>query len=121
MFYDILDIRKETKNVAILEFLLKGRDAQSGPRNEPYFQQLEHLVRQFQDNNGLKMDGIVGPQTWKMLFYRGYQFSLGAEEYPLSANEYINEYWNNDRFIPKTFNYLHHTAGGPSPEATIHW
>jgi N-acetyl-anhydromuramyl-L-alanine amidase AmpD len=72
-------------------------------------------VRAFQQQNGLGSDGVAGNDTWSALLKKHYKFSLGATNYFLNADE-----WMNDLFIKDTI-YIHHTAGRHRPDFTIDW
>jgi N-acetyl-anhydromuramyl-L-alanine amidase AmpD len=75
----------------------------------------KQAVRQFQSANGLLADGSVGSKTWPAIFVKGYQFKLGAKDYPLGDDEYFQDYKSKNTI------YLHHTAGAHRPDYTIDW
>ena len=75
----------------------------------------EESVRLFQSRNKLQADAIVGPNTWKTLFRKCYDFNLGATNYFLQKDE-----WMDDIELKDTI-FLHHTAGGYRPDYTIDW
>ncbi|HEA22064.1 hypothetical protein LCGC14_1381800 [marine sediment metagenome] len=73
------------------------------------------MVIQFQKDFNLVPDGIVGKNTWQKLLEKGYRFNLGATNYILEPDEWIEEYVEKDTL------YLHHTAGAHRPDYTIGW
>lgn len=80
----------------------------------------ENAVIEFQKENGLFADGIVGEQTLEELninfdtdlsvFTHG---DFDIDEYHLPKGEYIEGNYKNDYII------LHHTAGGANPRAVV--
>lgn len=68
----------------------------------------EDFVIDFQKKNSLKVDGIVGKVTWKMLLKNkidNEEFYINKTRYPLSESNYYNEKF------PKISCVLHHTNG----------
>ncbi len=85
----------------------------------------ERSVMDYQDKNGLVVDGIVGANTLESMglastdnqeqFYTT-SSGLHIEKYMLPKGEYKSEHTN------KEFLFLHHTAGWNNPFKTIdHW
>ena len=85
----------------------------------------ERYVMDYQDKNGLVVDGIVGVNTFESMglastdnqeqFYTTSN-GLHIEKYMLPKGEYKSEHTN------KEFLFLHHTAGWNNPFKTIdHW
>ncbi|MEM8529145.1 MAG: peptidoglycan-binding domain-containing protein [Bacteroidota bacterium] len=85
------------------------------PSNGNFDQLTLQFVRDFQSKENLVVDGVVGSNTWKILFAKGYDFKLGAKSFPLNKDEYFPVYQ------PKDTIYLHHTAGRGRPDFTIGW
>ena len=82
----------------------------------------EDAVKKFQQENGLTVDGKVGPKTLKKLMSNmDTDLSpiikpgtvLDIENYYLPKNEYISGKYNNDYII------LHHTAGWDNPKQVV--
>lgn len=80
----------------------------------------ENAVIEFQKENGLFADGIVGEQTLEELninfdtdlsIFNNGDFDI--DEYHLPKGEYIEGNYKNDYII------LHHTAGGANPRAVV--
>jgi hypothetical protein len=107
------------ENVKILqEFLGITMDGDFGPFTES-------RVKEWQKNNGLLSDGIVGNKTWRAMGLdervttdnseRVLQLPDGLviEEYFLPKGEYIDGPTNKD------YLFLHHTAGWHNPYKTI--
>jgi N-acetyl-anhydromuramyl-L-alanine amidase AmpD len=82
-------------------------------------------VIQFQKDNSLIPDGIVGPMTWKRLDYNPLELEADSDhttsatwiqQYRLPDGEYVKQETN------KEWIFLHHTAGRSNPKKTIdHW
>lgn len=75
----------------------------------------DNIIKNFQRNQGLGVDGVVGKNTWKAVLNRHYDLKLGAKNKFLEADEFRSSYF------PKNTIYLHHTAGGHNPRSVIHW
>ncbi|MDE6583601.1 MAG: peptidoglycan-binding protein, partial [Clostridia bacterium] len=62
-------IRNGSKNnfVYLLQFILNNQYGYRLSVDGAFGRNTENAVRQFQENNGLSVDGIVGPNTWKTL------------------------------------------------------
>lgn len=114
----ILRIGSTGDNVKMLqEYLGLTPDGVFGVKTDRY-------VRLWQENNNLKVDGIVGPKTWDAMGLAstdisegnlGYK-SLGVVEYFLPNDEYKIGPTN------KEYLFLHHTAGWHNPYNVInHW
>lgn len=82
----------------------------------------EDAVKKFQQENGLTVDGKVGPKTLeKLMSNMDTDLSpiikpgtvLDIENYYLPKNEYISGKYNNDYII------LHHTAGWDNPKQVV--
>jgi hypothetical protein len=107
------------ENVKILqEFLRVTIDGDFGPGTE-------RAVKEWQTNNGLIVDGIVGPKTWNAMglderattdnFERVVELPDGLviEQYFLPKGEYLEGPTN------KEYLFLHHTAGWHNPYKTV--
>lgn len=85
----------------------------------------ENKVKDYQLKNGLTMDGIVGPSTWKELGFtikdkvQRNENSFKATDNGLIINEH---FLDNDEYmkgsVPKAI-FLHHTAGWYNPYKVI--
>lgn len=82
----------------------------------------EDAVKKFQQENGLTVDGKVGPKTLeKLMSNMDTDLSpiikpgtvLDIENYYLPKNEYISGKYNNDYIV------LHHTAGWDNPKQVV--
>jgi N-acetyl-anhydromuramyl-L-alanine amidase AmpD len=80
-------------------------------------QQTSHAVMQFQLENNLKIDGIVGPLTWSLLLSANKQHTTNQS--PLWETYYLTEdaYFSNP--TPKKWIFLHHTRGWENPYRVI--
>lgn len=85
-----------------------------------YFGTMTELaVKQFQKEESLTADGVVGPMTWKKLEERSTvqapMFNRAVVDMykPLEANEYVNEK------TPKVGIVFHHTVSDGNPETVI--
>lgn len=90
----------------------------------------ESAVKNFQNENGLVVDGIVGPVTWKILKFKMQNTNVQQKDeqnyfttknglvihkHYLSEGEYFTG--SKPRYV-----FLHHTAGWYNPYKTIdHW
>lgn len=101
-------------SVSLIKNLLAqlGFDIKISPEFDDY---TRDTVMQFQKDFNLVSDGIVGKNTWRNLLLKGYRFNLGATDYRLEPDEYIEEYVEKDTL------YLHHTVGSHRPDYTIGW
>ena len=84
--------------------------------------QTENVVKKFQKEHGLYVDGVVGKKTLDLLNINFdtdlsiiHPFDFDIDEYHLPKGEYLNGNYKNDYII------LHHTAGGSNPKAVIDW
>ena len=59
-----------TSDVLALQYLLRNRGFYRAKVDGEFGSQTEKAVRDFQRAKGLKVDGIVGPQTWPVLLLR---------------------------------------------------
>jgi len=87
----------------------------------------EAAVKKFQKDNGLAVDGLVGPGTWEAIGIDTDSFEAATEtEYTtkdglvidrqyLDKDEYVRDY---GKIEPLGF-FIHHTAGWDNPYATI--
>ena len=77
----------------------------------------ETLIRQFQQENQLHPDGVLGSRTWEVLLEKAYAFPPLPVDWdrPLSNNRYLPQV-HDKRAI-----YLHHTAGRYNPEGVRNW
>ncbi len=102
------------RQVEALQYLLGFHE-----RNLPITGEVDFFtdkeIRDFQAKNGLEADGVVGPITRLMLYTENYRFGMNAKDKFLNNGEYFPQYFDKDAI------FLHHTAGGPSPYATIDW
>ena len=67
--FEIIELRRDDEGpfVAILQHLLRARGF--GPEVDGVFGVVtEKAVRRFQGNQGIAVDGVVGPVTWSRLF-----------------------------------------------------
>lgn len=90
----------------------------------------ENAVKEFQHNNGLVNDGIVGPVTWSKLGFTLLKDSIGKKEesnYFTTDNGLVihKHYLSDDEYMKGSkpeYIFLHHTAGWYNPYKTIdHW
>lgn len=90
-------------------------DAVYGPKTKA-------AVIQFQKNNNLVADGIVGPRTWSMLGVNPLEYFADTDtqtsaswikQYHLPRGEFI------DKETTKKWIFLHHTAGRENPYKTV--
>jgi hypothetical protein len=104
---------REVKNLQ--EYLDITADGDFGPGTEK-------TVIEWQKNNGLSPDGIVGPNTWDAMGlattdnseqYYTTESGLTIERYMLPTGEYKNGPTS------KEYLFLHHTAGWQNPFKTV--
>lgn len=110
----VLKVGSNGPNVRLLQkFLGLNGDGNFGPVTEA-------AVKKWQQENGLTVDGVVGPKTWDVM---GIASTDNAER--LSVNNIIIEkaYMPVDEYkniiTPKEYLFLHHTAGWHNPFKTI--
>jgi len=115
----VLKIGQNGDLVRILQELLNIRsDGEFGNKTRS-------IVIQFQKDNSLISDGIVGPLTWSKLNYNPLELEADSDhmtsatwiqQYRLPDGEYVKQETN------KEWIFLHHTAGRSNPKKTIdHW
>ena len=115
----ILKIEDKGPLVEFLQQYLEIRvDGDFGPKTKA-------TVIEFQRENNLTPDGIVGPITWDCLgaspeeFYADTDIMTSASwiiSYPLPDGEFV------DKSTSKKYIFLHHTAGRENPYKCIdHW
>ncbi len=102
-------VKSLQRKLQLLEFDLTD-DGILGPGTED-------LIRQFQKDNQLSADGVVGPRTWRTLLEKAYSFTPLQVDWDRSLNP--------GRFLPeiqdKRAIYLHHTAGRYNPQGVLDW
>ena len=80
----------------------------------------ELAVKNFQGSHGLAIDGLVGPTTQGLIFGADLEKHLDSE---ITLNAFETYYLDKDEYHagPNTPEYLflHHTAGGDNPFATV--
>ena len=97
------------------EFLDTGADGIFGPGTE-------RAVKKWQSENGLVVDGIVGPATWDAM---GLASTDDSEKVYTTENELIinRSYLPKGEYLEgptkKEYLFLHHTAGWNNPYKTI--
>ena len=83
----------------------------------------DEAVRHFQQTHGLKVDGIVGNDTWNML---GLASTDNAEHNFMTENglfvtrDYLPKSEYKTTYTSKHFLFLHHTSGWHNPYNCIH-
>ena len=110
----ILKIGDKGNKVKELQDLLNiTQDGDFGPKTE-------RAVKEFQKNNGLISDGVVGPATWGCLvnpdtdlMESNVSNGFDIVDYYLPSDEYYEGPTN------KEYLFLHHTAGWDNPYQTI--
>jgi hypothetical protein len=82
----------------------------------------ESAVIEFQKENGLYPDGIVGKKTMDVLnvnfdtdlsIINPFDLNINIDEYYLPKGEYLDGNYKNDYIV------LHHTAGGANPRSVV--
>lgn len=88
-------------------------DGSFGPKTE-------EAVKSFQGSHGLVIDGIVGPTTQKVIFKEDLEQHLDSE---ITLHPFTLMYLDNDEYFAgpnkPEYLFLHHTAGGDNPFATM--
>lgn len=88
-------------------------DGNFGPKTD-------EAVRNFQGSHGLEIDGLVGPSTQKMIFKENLEQHLDTQ---ITLNQFEHYYLDNDEYHSgpnkPEYLFLHHTAGGDNPIATV--
>lgn len=106
------------EDVSLLHKYL-GMKPEYGPKTED-------AVRKFQEQNGLTVDGIIGPESWQAL---AYPTTDNSEVPGTIAGDIAAELTIKQHFLPagqymkgptkKEYLFLHHTAGWHNPYNTI--
>ena len=80
-----------------------------------YGSETEEAVKEFQEENGLVVDGIAGDKTMEKLFPSTdlQESDAWIEEYHLPMGEYVNN------ITDKEYIFIHHTAGWNNPYKCI--
>ena len=110
----LIKLQSEGRPVEVLQRILKN-DGHELSLTAIFDEATDIAVRQFQQAQGLTVDGVVGRNTWAAMYEHAYKFKLKAKNDLLPAHDFIATY------IPKNCIYLHHTAGGARPDFTISW
>ena len=80
----------------------------------------EAAVKNFQGSHGLTIDGLVGPSTQQMIFKEELENHLDSE---ITLNNFEIYYLERDEYHTgpnkPEYLFLHHTAGGDNPYATV--
>jgi len=80
----------------------------------------DEAVRNFQGSHGLKIDGLVGPSTQKMIFKEDLEQHLDTQ---ITLNQFEIYYLDTDEYHSgpnkPEYLFLHHTAGGENPVTTV--
>ncbi len=80
----------------------------------------EQVVKNFQGSHGLVMDGIVGPVTQRLIFKEELEQHLDTE---ITLHKHEILYLDKDEYYSgpnkPEYLFLHHTAGGHDPYATV--
>jgi hypothetical protein len=88
-------------------------DGNFGPKTDA-------AVRNFQGSHGLAIDGLVGPTTQKMIFKEDLENHLDTQ---ITLSQFEHYYLDNDEYHSgpnkPEYLFLHHTAGGENPVATV--
>lgn len=88
-------------------------DGNFGPKTE-------QAVKNFQGSHGLVIDGIVGPTTQRAIFKEDLEQHLDTE---ITIHPFTLMYLDSDEYFAGPNNpeylFLHHTAGGNNPHATV--
>ena len=84
----------------------------------------EAAVIKYQQENGLMVDGIVGPQTLSLIHQSTISTDLSEKVYSPSEGLVVNKYFlPDDEYFAgpnqKEFLFLHHTAGWNNPYKTV--
>ena len=81
---------------------------------------LETAVKSFQGSHGLTIDGIVGPTTQIAIFKDELEQHLDSQ---ITVHPFTLMYLDNDEYFSgpnkPEYLFLHHTAGGDNPYATM--
>ena len=72
-----------------------------------------NLIKEFQTQNGLVVDGVVGSNTWEKLIDSKIRFNVKDSISYLPKSEYLVEWSLKDTI------FLHHTVGGYQADKTI--
>ena len=107
-----------SKGKEVKDFLCIEVDGNFGPHTE-------NAVKSFQKENSLKVDGIVGPNSWDVM---GLASTDESERIYTTSNglqiqrHYLPKGEYKEGSLKKDYVFLHHTAGWNNPFRTIdHW
>jgi len=77
------------EDVRVLQRRLSQWGYYNGPISGVFGQQTYNAVRSFQSRNGLRVDGIVGPETWGALGYT-FRREPATQQTAATGNTYVN-------------------------------
>lgn len=125
------DIKHFQNKLIDLKYMESNADGNFGPLTLK-------SIKKFQKDKGVTVDGIVGPQTWRVLFNTTVpknvdpikvkpksksKFNLDPNEVTDNGLEIYNQIMNDLEYVKKVTKkkviYLHHTAGSHRPDWVI--